>query len=153
MGGVQLFGMIKMLGLQKQDMRSNSNELAWFGYQVSMRILEVTICTLLAVIATTPLRSEPPNFEENSPKFTNRGRFGRFCDCFRSNKNHRQLDDDIYSEICTNNQSVRHMQQHQLQNSQTIGPGGIIYSQGQFLDPTNPYSTLRYVYSIYFAID
>jgi hypothetical protein len=29
-----------------------------FIFQVSMRILEVTLCTLLAVIATTPLRSE-----------------------------------------------------------------------------------------------
>lgn len=28
------------------------------NFQVSMRILEVTLCTLLAVIATTPLRSE-----------------------------------------------------------------------------------------------
>ena len=58
LGGVQLFSMIKMLGLVKEDMSSNQNEWAWYGYQVSMRILEVTLCTLLAVIATTPLRSD-----------------------------------------------------------------------------------------------
>ena len=34
MGGVQLFGMIKMLGLQKADMSSQQNEWAWYGYQV-----------------------------------------------------------------------------------------------------------------------
>ena len=85
MGGVQLFGMIKMLGLQKADMSSQQNEWAWYGYQVgtltallycksivyhnrpsfcpfqlSMRVLELAMCTLLAVIATTPLRSDPP---------------------------------------------------------------------------------------------
>ena len=55
LGGVQLFAMIKMLGLLKQDMSSNQNMWAWHGYQVSMRVLELTLCTLLAVIATTPL--------------------------------------------------------------------------------------------------
>merc|ERR1719376_35082 len=38
------------------------NEWAWYGYQVSMRVLEVAICTLLAIIATTPLRSDPTDF-------------------------------------------------------------------------------------------
>lgn len=66
MGGVQLFGMIKMLGLQKTDLsRLEENELPWKGYQVSMRILEVTMCTLLAVIATTPLRSNPLDMQGN----------------------------------------------------------------------------------------
>lgn len=44
---------------------SKWDELSWeiilindFLFKVSMRILEVTLCTLLAVIATTPLRSE-----------------------------------------------------------------------------------------------
>ena len=41
MGGIQLFGMIKMLGLQQQDLGRHQNEWAWFGYQVSMRVLEV----------------------------------------------------------------------------------------------------------------
>ena len=61
LGGVQLFAMIKMLGLLKQDMSSNQNLWAWHGYQVSMRVLELTLCTLLAVIATTPLRSDHNN--------------------------------------------------------------------------------------------
>ena len=61
LGGVQLFAMIKMLGLLKQDMSSNQNMWAWHGYQVSMRVLELTLCTLLAVIATTPLRSDHNN--------------------------------------------------------------------------------------------
>ena len=34
MGGVQLFGMIKMLGLQKADMSPQQNEWTWYGYQV-----------------------------------------------------------------------------------------------------------------------
>ena len=50
-----------MLGLLKQDMSSNQNLWAWHGYQVSMRVLELTLCTLLAVIATTPLRSDHNN--------------------------------------------------------------------------------------------
>ena len=61
LGGVQLFAMIKMLGLIKQDMSPHQNEWAWCGYQVSMRVLEVAICTLLAIIATTPLRSSGPS--------------------------------------------------------------------------------------------
>ena len=61
LGGVQLFAMIKMLGLLKQDMSSSQNLWAWHGYQVSMRVLELTLCTLLAVIATTPLRSDHNN--------------------------------------------------------------------------------------------
>ena len=66
LGGVQLFAMIKMLGLQLVDIEEqyrnrpdiNQQQNIWAAYQVSMRVLEVTICTLLAVIATTPLRSD-----------------------------------------------------------------------------------------------
>ena len=60
LGGVQLFAMIKMLGLIEEDyfsvQNSRQNQRAWEGYQISMRILEATLCTLLAIIATTPLR-------------------------------------------------------------------------------------------------
>ena len=52
--------MIKMLGLIEEDyfsvQNSRQNKRAWEGYQISMRILEATLCTLLAIIATTPLR-------------------------------------------------------------------------------------------------
>ena len=94
MGGVQLFGMIKMLGLQKADMSSQQNEWAWYGYQVgtliaqtciknvyhnrsfylmqlSMRVLELALCTLLAVIATTPLRSDPPQGQVSAQRNLN----------------------------------------------------------------------------------
>merc|ERR1719266_2529019 len=61
----------KMLALIKQDMSPNQNEWAWYGYQVSMRILEVTLCTLLAIIATTPLRYDQiDNGLEASPGST-----------------------------------------------------------------------------------
>ena len=44
MGGVQLFGMIKMLGLQKADMSSQQNEWAWYGYQVrSKNLLKISV--------------------------------------------------------------------------------------------------------------
>ena len=60
LGGVQLFAMIKMLGLIEEDyfsaQNSRQNQRAWEGYQISMRILEATLYTLLAIIATTPLR-------------------------------------------------------------------------------------------------
>ena len=110
--------MIKMLGLIKQDMSPNQNEWAWYGYQVSMRILEVTLCTLLAIIATTPLRSES-NPVEASPGSTlgqedslccgnrkNRRRKGGIC-CFGDSNPPREFEDEIYSEICSNNHSVR----------------------------------------------
>ncbi|TRY80477.1 hypothetical protein TCAL_02976 [Tigriopus californicus] len=122
MGGVQLFGMIKMLGLQKVDMSPRQNEWAWFGYQVAMRILEVTICTLLAVITTTPLRSEPPNSSPSPPS--------KFLLCCRGHNPPREFEDEIYSEICTNNQSVRHMMN---------GGGG---PQGPGIMMDNPYGTL-----------
>ena len=122
LGGVQLFAMIKMLGLIKQDMSPNQNEWAWYGYQVSMRILEVTLCTLLAIIATTPLRSES-NPMEASPGSTldseetticcgskgkNRRRKTKngLC-CFGDANPPREFEDEIYSEICSNNHSVR----------------------------------------------
>ena len=38
LGGVQLFGMIKMLGLLKEDMTSSQNEWAWYGYQVRLTV-------------------------------------------------------------------------------------------------------------------
>ena len=43
MGGVQLFAMIKMLGLQFEDLNPRyHNEDAWYGYQVR-ELLEVVI--------------------------------------------------------------------------------------------------------------
>ena len=56
MGGVQLYGMIGMHGL----LRSDPSEIPtpWYGYQVALRVLEVMICYLLAVVATTPLRQD-----------------------------------------------------------------------------------------------
>ena len=48
MGGVQLFGMIKMLGLQKADMSSQQNEWAWYGYQVRSNNLLVMIFSFLS---------------------------------------------------------------------------------------------------------
>ena len=54
MGGVQLYGMIGMHGLLRRDPRDIPDP--WYGYQVALRVLEVMICYLLAVVATTPLR-------------------------------------------------------------------------------------------------
>lgn len=120
LGGVQLFAMIKMLGLLKQDMSPSQNQWAWYGYQVSMRVLEVTICTLLAVIATTPLRSDPNN--EGSPgsnlddqtsccccgTSSSKGKRKGLCSsCFGDSNPPREFEDEIYSEICSNNHSVR----------------------------------------------
>jgi hypothetical protein len=154
LGGVQLFAMIKMLGLIKQDMSANQNQWAWYGYQVSMRILEVTLCTLLAIIATTPLRSEAdllalhPNngngnvgggLEQASPGSTldpegepgccgekrhqhrRHHKSARFCcPCLFGDSNPpREFEDEIYSEICSNNHSVR-----------------------QVIDGNNPYGTM-----------
>ena len=119
--------MIKMLGLLKEDMSKAQNEWAWYGYQVSMRILEVTLCTLLAVIATTPLRSEAPGLGghglEASPAFEpeettclccckrkdQRSKKGNTCwSCLFGDSNPpREFEDEIYSEICSNNHSVR----------------------------------------------
>lgn len=132
--------MIKMLGLIKQDydMSPTQNQWAWYGYQVSMRILEVTLCTLLAIIATTPLRSDdqvnstsPGSTLEESDSCwcccltTNTGnkdlRGGHnhhlhhhhrrpkrhFCWCFGDANPPREFEDEIYSEICSNNHSVR----------------------------------------------
>ena len=125
LGGVQLFAMIKMLGLIKQDMSPNQNEWAWYGYQVSMRILEVTLCTLLAIIATTPLRSESNpveaspgstldseetfccgNKSKNRRRKSNSATAAGLC-CFGDSNPPREFEDEIYSEICSNNHSVR----------------------------------------------
>ena len=127
LGGVQLFAMIKMLGLVKQDLSPNQNQWAWYGYQVSMRILEVTLCTLLAIVATTPLRSDVQGGGglEQSPgsglddqdscclccfgskkKRRRRHKRSLCCPCLDSNPP-CEFEDEIYSEICSNNQSVR----------------------------------------------
>jgi hypothetical protein len=55
-GGVQLYGMIGMHGLLRADPRDIPDP--WYGYQVALRVLEVMICYLLAVVATTPLRQD-----------------------------------------------------------------------------------------------
>ena len=116
MGGVQLFGMIKMLGLQFEDINPEKGKAPWFAYQVSMRILEVIMCTLLAVIATTPLRADPTSTLGDTPtpaggapaggRSKLRRYFGRFCG---DSNPPREFEDEIYSEICSNNQSVRQM--------------------------------------------
>ena len=56
MGGVQLYGMIGMHGLLRSD--PSQIPTPWYGYQVALRVLEVMICYLLAVVATTPLRQD-----------------------------------------------------------------------------------------------
>ena len=56
MGGVQLYGMIGMHGLLRSDPKDIPDP--WYGYQVALRVFEVMICYLLAVVATTPLRSD-----------------------------------------------------------------------------------------------
>jgi len=55
-GGVQLYGMIGMHGLLRAEARDIPDP--WYGYQVALRVLEVMICYLLAVVATTPLRQD-----------------------------------------------------------------------------------------------
>lgn len=154
LGGIQLFAMIKMLGLIKQDMSASQNEWAWYGYQVSMRVLEVTLCTLLAVIATTPLRSDvdmnqmaaTANGIDNREGGDNKGSsicccFGRrkkkqkrqrqmrrhtrclncCCPCLGDSNPPLEFEDEIYSEICSNNHSVRQV----LENNpySTMGRG------------------------------
>ena len=52
MGGVQLYRMIGMHGLLRREPRDIL--VPWYGYQVALRVLEVMICYLLAVVATTP---------------------------------------------------------------------------------------------------
>ena len=114
LGGVQLFGMIKMLGLQYQDISPEKDKMPWYAYQVSMRILEVVMCTLLAVIATTPLRADPTStLGDTSTPIVGGGRRSkvrRFIGRFLGESNPpREFEDEIYSEICSNNQSVRQM--------------------------------------------
>ena len=104
--------MIKMLGLIKQDydLSPTQNQWAWYGYQVSMRLLEVTLCTLLAIIATTPLRSgendASPASNLDDSCCCPRTKKGGFC-CFGDVNPPREFEDEIYSEICSNNHSVR----------------------------------------------
>ena len=51
MGGVQLFGMIKMLGLQKADLSQRyNNDIAWYGYQVGRNERETFILHIVAYI-------------------------------------------------------------------------------------------------------
>ncbi len=121
-----------------------TNIYTYYYFQVSMRVLELTLCTLLAVIATTPLRSEPPT----NPAYSGGGGgenplmpgssthyrhsssscCSRMTSCFgccpRDNRP-VEFEDEIYSEICSNNHTVRHMQ----------GGGG---AGGEL----NPYGTL-----------
>ncbi len=100
-----------------------------------MRILEVTICALLAVIATTPLRSDPGNSQSGS-------RCCFRCCCGEENPP-RELEDEIYSEICSNNHSVRQI------GAAAVGGGGGGGGGGQppimqppLVTAENPYGTL-----------
>ncbi len=150
MGGVQLFGMIKMLALQWEDLNADKSKLPWYCYQVSMRILEVAVCTLLAVIATTPLRTDQTSTLGDTPSGTRpdigaesskvRRVLRRVLFCWGDANPPREFEDEIYSEICSNNQSVRQMMManpHQQQHIIHDVNGG-----GPMLMMENPYGTL-----------
>ena len=110
MGGVQLYGMIGMHGLLRSDPKDIPDP--WYGYQVALRVFEVMICYLLAVVATTPLRSDSGHSPRGggrgpctscSPLLCCNGEGG--CDkCGGGESPRHQLEvEDIYTEICTNN--------------------------------------------------
>jgi len=112
MGGVQLYGMIGMHGL----LRANKKDIPdpWYGYQVALRVFEVMMCYLLAVVATTPLRQDNGGSPRSSrgpcsscsPLLCCHGE-GLCQKCGAGDNPPTQLDEDIYTEICSNNQSVR----------------------------------------------
>jgi len=112
MGGVQLYGMIGMHGLLRSDPKDIPDP--WYGYQVALRVFEVMMCYLLAVVATTPLRQDSGGSPRSSrgpcsscsPLLCCNGE--GFCQkCGAGDNPPTQLDEDIYTEICSNNQSVR----------------------------------------------
>ena len=112
MGGVQLYGMIGMHGL----LRSNVQEIPdpWYGYQVALRVLEVMICYLLAVVATTPLRQDGQGSPRSSrgpcsscsPLLCCNGD-GPCVKCGAGDNQPAHLEEDIYTEISQVNHSVR----------------------------------------------
>ena len=112
MGGVQLYGMIGMHGL----LRSNVQEIPdpWYGYQVALRVLEVMICYLLAVVATTPLRQDGQGSPRSSrgpcsscsPLLCCNGE-GPCIKCGAGDNQPAHLEEDIYTEISQVNHSVR----------------------------------------------
>ncbi|XP_023338915.1 uncharacterized protein LOC111709480 [Eurytemora carolleeae] len=108
-GGVQLYGMIGMHGLLRTDPRDIPDP--WYGYQVALRVLEILICFLLALVATTPLRqdgSAPPGrgCSSCSPLLCCSGE-GNCQKCGVGENPPTQLDEEIYTEICSNNHAVR----------------------------------------------
>jgi hypothetical protein len=108
MGGVQLYGMIGMHGL----LRSNPREIPdpWYGYQVSLRVLELCICYLLAVVATTPLRTDMDSLvggpcSSCSPLLCCQGEGGECGKC-GGEPQPTHLDEEIYTEIVVNNHHI-----------------------------------------------
>ena len=107
MGGVQLYGMIGMHGLLRSD--PSQIPTPWYGYQVALRVLEVIICYLLAVVATTPLRHDTgPSHRSGgpctscSPLLCCNGE-GPCARCEDGDTQRSQLEEEIYTEICANN--------------------------------------------------
>jgi len=115
-GGVQLYGMIGMHGLLRSDPRDIPDP--WYGYQVALRVLEILICYLLAVVATTPLRQDGGSSVARggaggggpcsscSPLLCCNGE-GSCHKCMGVDNPPTHLDEEIYTEICSNNHSVR----------------------------------------------
>jgi len=112
MGGVQLYGMIGMHGL----LRANVQEIPdpWYGYQVALRVLEVMICYLLAVVATTPLRQDGQASPRSargpcsscSPLLCCNGE-GPCTKCGAGENQPSHLEEDIYTEISQVNHTAR----------------------------------------------
>ena len=104
MGGVQLYGMIGMHGLLRRDPRDIP--VPWYGYQVALRVLEVMICYLLAVVATTPLRSDSGHSPRSgrgpctscSPLLCCNGEGP--CERCGAGDSPSHLEEEIYTEIC-----------------------------------------------------
>ena len=122
MGGVQLYGMIGMHGL----LRSDPSEIPtpWYGYQVALRVLEVMICYLLAVVATTPLRHDAGPSPRSSrgpctscsPLLCCNGE-GSCIRCEAEDTQRSQLEEEIYTEICANNVETYNQAMLPLQTS------------------------------------
>ena len=107
--------------------------------QLSMRVLELALCTLLAVIVTTPLRSDHPQGQVGArnekrrlkdncstplsfqygihgnhplmpPRRRNALSLTSCLNCCKDSPPMIEFEDEIYSEICANNHTNRQMQ-------------------------------------------
>ncbi|RZF32599.1 hypothetical protein LSTR_LSTR011046 [Laodelphax striatellus] len=101
MAGVQLYGMFWVYEVLGEE---PPHPWLWWGYQFSVRVIEISMCFLMSWAGVQPLRCDD---EKQTQNHCLAGGFGRGVPCGANGSRHDSATvDDIYPAICSSNQAI-----------------------------------------------